>query len=120
MWARVLECLVAIWLFVSPTILPYFVHETLLQNSHLVIPFLIVIFSLFSFHSAFRKIHLVNFLLGVWLLGLGYIAYPLDPLPSQENSVVVGLLIMLFSLVPTHRVKSEGGSQKAEVKKNPS
>jgi len=102
MWARIVEFMLACWLSLSPFILRYPPDEHFLWTSDLVCAALIACFSLLSFYHPLRKIHLLNLGVALWLWGLGYGTFPEIALPPQENSVAIGLLILMLAIIPTH------------------
>lgn len=101
MWARVVEFMLACWLALSPFILHY-PSDHYLWASDLTCASLIALFSLLSFYGPLRKIHLLNLGVALWLWSLGYQNYPELALPPQENSVTVGLLLLMLAIIPTH------------------
>ncbi|MES2345321.1 MAG: hypothetical protein V4494_05235 [Chlamydiota bacterium] len=102
MWARVVEFMLAVWLALSPFILRYPAQETFLWANDFICAFLIALFALVSFWPPCRKIHLLTLGVALWLLGIGYSTFPALALPPQENSVVIGLLLLMLALVPSH------------------
>ena len=102
MWARILEFMLACWLAASPFILRYPPEETFFWTSDLACATLAALFALLSFWRPLRKIHLLNLAVAAWLWGLGYIGFPDLAPPPQENSVAVGLLLLMLSLIPCH------------------
>ncbi|MBS0625138.1 MAG: hypothetical protein JSS32_03725 [Verrucomicrobia bacterium] len=103
MWARVIEFMLACWLSLSPFILRYSDEEpTYFWASDFTCAFLIALFSLLSFWHPLRKIHLMNLGVAIWLWTLGYLNFPEVALPPQENSVAIGLLLLMLALIPNH------------------
>lgn len=99
MWARVIECMLACWLAISPFIFRHTSNFLLIND--VSCGALLVGFALLSFHSKLPKIHLCNLLIALWLLGLGF-ASDQTPLPAAlQNHVILGFLIILFTLVPS-------------------
>ena len=102
MWARVVEFMLACWLALSPFILRYSANETFYWANDLVCAFLIALFALLSFWHPLRKIHLLTLGVALWLWGLGYTSFPGITPPAQENSVVIGLMLLMLAIVPSH------------------
>lgn len=102
MWARVVEFMLACWLALSPFILRYPATETFLWANDFICAFLIALFALLSFWTPLRKIHLLTLGVALWLWGLGYSSFPGITLTSQENSVVIGLMLLMLAIVPSH------------------
>lgn len=101
MWARVVEFMLACWLAISPFIFRYSSRETFLWANDFICAFLIATFALLSFWSPLKRMHLFTFGVALWLWAFGYQRFPLEALPSQENSVVIGLLLLMLSIVPS-------------------
>lgn len=100
MWARVIECMLAFWLALSPHI---FFHEAdFLWKNDLTCAAFVLLFSLFSFHPKWPRAHLGNLFIAFWLIGLGFTSNEI-PLPrALENHVIMGLILLIFAFVPTH------------------
>ncbi len=100
MWARVIECMLAFWLALSPHI---FFHETaFLWKNDLTCGTLVLVFSLLSFHSKWSRTHLANLFVAFWLIGLGFVSKDSPLPPALENHVIMGLILLIFALVPSH------------------
>ena len=102
MWARVVEVMLAIWLLISPFIFRHPTHETFLWVNDFICGSLVAVFALFSFWHPLRKIHLMTLGVALWLWGLGYTSFPEMTPPSQENSVVIGLILLMLAIIPSH------------------
>jgi hypothetical protein len=46
--------------------------------------------------------HLITLAVALWLWGIGYNAFPEVAEPLHENSVIVGLLLLMLAIVPSH------------------
>lgn len=82
MWSRILELLLAGWLVASHDWVP---------------AALTALFALLSFR--FRKMHLCTLGVGLYLV---YTAFAQPPGPRAENHLVVGLLLLILALIPSH------------------
>jgi hypothetical protein len=102
MWARTVEFMLACWLAVSPFIFHYPSEDRFLWVSHLSCAFFTALFSLLSFSDRLRKIHYLNLIVATWLWFSGYDNFPALALPPQENSVAIGLLLLMLAMVPSH------------------
>lgn len=102
MVARVIEFMLACWLAMSPFILHYPSDETFLWANDLTCACLVALFAVLSFWDPLRKIHLLTLGVAFWLCGLGYMTFPEMASPPQENSVSIGLLLLMLSIVPSH------------------
>jgi peptidoglycan/LPS O-acetylase OafA/YrhL len=102
MWARISEILLAVWLALSP----FMLVEEASRHSYLLHDFgcaaAIAGFGLLSFWARFEKAHLCTLAVAAWLVGIGF-AQPNPPPPLvYQNYVVVGVLLMMFAIVPSH------------------
>jgi hypothetical protein len=102
MWARVVEFMIAVWLALSPFIFRYSSGETFLWVNDWVCAFFVASFALLSFCHPLRKMHLFTLIVALWLWGLGYTTFPEKASVSLQNSVVVGLLLLMLAIVPSH------------------
>ena len=102
MWARVTEIILAVWLALSPFIFHYSHDEPFFWVNSFVCSFFVALFALLSFCHSLKKIHLLTIGIALWLWGLGYSTFPVHPLPILENFVVIGLLLFMFAIVPSH------------------
>lgn len=100
MWARIVELMLGLWLALSPFIFGH--AHPFLWKSDLCSAILIALFSLLSFNRHLSKMHLLNVLMGFWLIGVGYLM-PLNPVPpGLENNILVGILLLMLGIVPSH------------------
>lgn len=100
MWARIVEVMIACWLALSPFIFHAPKEEKWFWINDFACSFLLAFFSLLCFYKPLRKIHLFNLGVGIWLFSMGYF-FPL-PLPAYvQNDVVIGLLLLVLTLVPS-------------------
>ncbi len=101
MWARHCEVFLGIWLAISWLIFSY------TPNMHSMIYFdwaicsLICIFSLSGYLPRLRYCHLMNFIVGCSLIGIAFTS-PDGHLPPYQNYMVIGLLLLMFPIVPTN------------------
>jgi hypothetical protein len=102
MWARVVEFMLACWLALSPFILRYPAEDTFLWANDFICASLVALFALLSFWHPLRKIHLMTLGVALWLWGLGYTSLPGITPPPQENSVVIGLMLLMLAIIPSH------------------
>lgn len=102
MWARVMEFMLACWLIISLFIFRYTAEDQFIWMSDTVCACLVALFALLSFWDPLRKIHLLTLGVALWLLGVGYRAFPALASIPEENSMAVGLLLSMLSIVPCH------------------
>ena len=99
MWARVVEVMLGCWLAVSPFVFRHGADDRLLWFSDLLSAFVVVVLALVSFWPPLRFAHLAIAAVGLWLIALGFLA-PYPTAPAFQNDIVVGLLLLIFAIVP--------------------
>lgn len=99
MWARVVEVMLGCWLAVSPFVFRHSADDRMLWASDLLSAFVVVVLALVSFWSPMRFAHLAIVVVGFWLIALGFLA-PYPTAPAFQNDIVVGLLLLIFAIVP--------------------
>lgn len=102
MWARVVEVMIAIWLSLSPFIFRHPPEDRFLWTNDFVCACLIVLFALLSFWRPLQKIHLATLGISFWLWALGYTNFPERACVGTQNSVVIGLLLLMLAIIPSH------------------
>jgi hypothetical protein len=101
MWPRVVEWMLGFWLLLSPLIF----HET--QKVEMFAPKatvaggVVALISLASLWSPLRKLHLANGAIAAWLILSGYFGAERPGPPAAQNDIVVGLLLLMFFVIPT-------------------
>lgn len=102
MWARVSECMIGCWLLMSPFIFHHAKGAWQLWVNDLTAGIVIIVLALASYWRPLRHSHLAILLAAGWLVGFGrfYASPPLSP--ALQNDVLVGLLLMLFAIVPNN------------------
>jgi hypothetical protein len=93
--------MIAVWLALSPFIFRYPPGEIFFWINDFVCACLVALFALLSFWHPLRKIHLLTLAIALWLWGLGYRTFPEKTSPSLENSVVIGILLLMLAIVPS-------------------
>jgi hypothetical protein len=98
MWARVVEIMLACWLAISPPVF-YGADATSAQWAFdLAAAALIATLAAVSYWPPARLAHL-----GIILPALALIAFGMwasSPTPLDQNHIVVGLLLLLFAIIP--------------------
>jgi hypothetical protein len=99
MWPRIVEILLGIWLIASPLI--FRTADTCMRGAvnDLICGAAVIVLSLVSFSSRFRRAHFLILLVAAWLLITGYIAGHPAP-PAAQNLIIVGLLLAMFAIIP--------------------
>ncbi len=101
MWPRYAEMALALWLVLSPFVLPAGFAEDTLATSAVVSGVLVGLFALLSFEQGLRRLHLASLAVGAWLTLFGYLSTRAEATAPAENHVVVGLLLLMFALLPS-------------------
>jgi hypothetical protein len=105
MWARIVTLVLGVWLMSAPGILGF--DKSISNNDHIIGP-LIISFSVIAMCESTRNVRIFNLPLGAWLLFapwiLGY-----DSAIAFISDYAVGVLTLLFSLVPLNRKHTFGG-----------
>jgi hypothetical protein len=102
MWARVIELMLACWLALSPFI---FVHDPtrkFLWINDFTCSCAVALFALLSFWDRWEKSHLLTLAVGFWLYGVAFATFPDPASPAQQNGLLVGLLLSMLAIVPSH------------------
>jgi hypothetical protein len=114
MWARVVELMLGVWLILSPLIfrgtpgLEAYVVNDVIAGS------LAVAFALLCFWRPTRRAHLATLLLGAYLALFGYFSADRPGPPAAQNDIVIGLLLMIFAVVPTEAARPPEPWRRAE------
>lgn len=102
MWSRTAEVMLGFWLAASPFIFSHSADEPGLWWNDFGCAFVILALSLVSFWSRARRAHLLNILVGVWLVGFGYLGSgPAQPTPASQNQLLVGLVLLMLAIIPS-------------------
>jgi hypothetical protein len=101
MWARVFEFSMACWLAMSPFIFSH--QKGWLFANDFSCSFLMMLFSLLSFHHRLFRMHLFNLPLALWLLLIGFLAEPsFASAPPIQNYIALGLILGMVAIVPSN------------------
>lgn len=102
MWARTIEFMLGVWLGISWIIFKYTDQTEFLMWNDFACFILISCFSLLSYAEKLRHLHLMNFVVGAWLAAFSYYVRHIGLDPSAENYMTLALLLLIFSIIPTH------------------
>lgn len=100
MWARVIEVMLGCWLAVSPFIFRHPADDRVLWFNDLISAIVVVVLALISFWPPMRFAHVANLAVALWLIGFGFWVAPYPPPPALQNDIMVGLLLLMFAIVP--------------------
>jgi hypothetical protein len=102
MWARVIEFAIGCWLAMSPFIFGHGADEVLLWTVDLTAATIVMSLALASYWHPLRHAHLATIAVGLALVVVGRFLNPTPVPPAGQNQIVVGLLLLMFALVPNH------------------
>ena len=117
MWARIIEIMLGLWLALSPFVLPIPPGESFFKINNSICAILVILFACLSFRKKISKTHLLTIAVSLWLWGLGYSTFPEKTSVQLENSVIVGLLLLMLAIVPSHAEQLSPSWQKFIKKK---
>jgi hypothetical protein len=100
MWARVIEVMLGCWLAVSPYIFRHSADDMRLWLNDLFSATAVIVLALASFWSPLRFAHVANIAMALWLIAFGFWVSPYPTPPALQNDIVVGLLLLMFAIVP--------------------
>jgi hypothetical protein len=100
MWPRVAEVALGCWLLLTPFVF----RETQAVGSYsvnaVVSGSVVILASLLSFWDRTRFAHIVTLFVSLWLAAHGYFWAERPGPPAAQNELVVGLLLLLFAVLP--------------------
>jgi hypothetical protein len=100
MWPRVVEIMLGFWLMASPFVLRLPAAETS-ESIWFLEGLGVMTLGFLSYWERTRLAHLLILVIAGWLIVSGYAAGHPAP-PSAQNRIVVGLLIAMFAIIPSH------------------
>jgi peptidoglycan/LPS O-acetylase OafA/YrhL len=102
MWARVVEFMLGCWLAISPFVFAHSPEKAWMWATDWIAASLVIAFALLSYWRPLRHIHLATAALACGLIAIGRFAAGGEVPPALQNDIVVGLLLLMFALVPNH------------------
>lgn len=100
MWARVVEVMLGCWLAVSPFVFRHSSENRILWFNDFLSAMIVIVLALASFWPPLRYAHVANLAVALWLIAFGFLAYPYPTPPALQNNVAVGLLLLMFAIIP--------------------
>jgi len=101
MWPRTVELMLACWLAISPFIFRYPAEASRLWWHDFAVATLIGVLAFASFARRWRRTHLLELLIAIWLIAYGWItAEGIHDAPRQ-NWMCLGLLLLMVAIIPT-------------------
>jgi len=118
MWARAMEVALAIWLVLSPLVFRVAEPTAYDWGHDILAGAFIAAFALASFAERFRYAYLLNLAVGAWLILAGYIAGWMaeTPSPLHLNRLSIGVILMMFAIVPRQASQPPRSWRQAEVR----
>jgi hypothetical protein len=101
MWPRVIELMLGVWLLVSPFVFRDTARAAEYVVNDAVSGAVVVLLSLLAFWRPLRRANLATLAMGLWLASYGYFSAPRPGPPGAQNDLVIGLLLLLFAIIPT-------------------
>lgn len=102
MWARVVEFMLACWLAASPFIFHHSESARALWRNDFAIAVVVGAAALLSYWRPTMHAHLFTLVAAIWLIGFGRFGLEGSPGPGMQNEIVVGLLLLMFAIVPNN------------------
>jgi hypothetical protein len=102
MWARVVEFMLGCWLAISPFVFAHPPESASLWATDWIAACLVIAFALVSYWPPLRRMHLATIAVACALVAIGRLSQPAPLPPALQNEIVVGLLLLMFALVPSH------------------
>jgi hypothetical protein len=99
-WPRIVELMLGLWLLASPFVFRHDPSATVHWYNDIFCGFLVILVSLLSFAEPCRYAHVATIGIGLWLIGFGYLAAPYPPPVALQNNLVVGMLLVMFAIIP--------------------
>jgi hypothetical protein len=100
MWSRDCEAMIGCWLLMSPFIFGHGEAGWEQWATDLGAGLATIVLALASYWHPLRRAHLGILLVAGWLVGFGRF-HDSPPLPpALQNDILVGLLLLLFAIVP--------------------
>jgi len=112
MWPRLLELVLAAWLVMSPFVFGHFPTERDLWLNDFACAGVIAACALLSLRPATRRAHLVELVVALWLIGMGYLARS-EALPALQNDILVAFVLLMVAVIPNDASRPPAGWREA-------
>ena len=117
MWARVVEMMLGAWLAASPFVFRHPADQDAWWWTDLGAAGAVVVFALASYWRPLQHAHLLTAGVGAWLIGFGYLGSPYPTPPALQNDIVVGLVLIVFAIVPNEASQPPRAWREADQKR---
>jgi hypothetical protein len=101
MWPRVTEIVIGLWLLTSPWLLASNSAVGAWHFNGLLCGSTIVLLGGLSFRSRWRKAHLAEIPIGVWILSCAYLDSTHPAPPVVQSGVLTALFLLNFAIIPS-------------------
>jgi hypothetical protein len=101
MWARDIEFMLGCWLAVSPFVFAHPASDVRQWAIDFIAAVLVALFALASYARRTQHAHFLTLSVALALIGLGRFGAAI-PTPAMQNNIVIGLLLLMFAIVPNH------------------
>ena len=101
MWARVVECMLGIWLWMSPFIFRHDPADAAIWINDLATGTILVVISLLSFWRPLKQAHWALLVVGAWLVAFGRLAESPPLAAGYQNHILLGLTVMMMAVIPS-------------------
>ena len=109
MWSRVVEFMLGCWLAISPFVFRHPGDNVMLWATDWIAASLVISFALLSYWPPLSKIHLATAVVSLALIAIGRFSSWEHPPAGAQNQIVVGLLLLMFALVPSQATRPPVG-----------
>ena len=99
MWSRITEILLGCWLIASPFVFGHAHDESFWWVMDVGVGSVVILLAAASYWTRTQHAHLLLLLVTCVLFGLAYSQFG-DPPPAAQNRALVGLLLLMFALIP--------------------
>jgi hypothetical protein len=105
MWARVVECMLGLWLLLSPFIFRHPDDATMWWTNDIASGTLVIVLALASYWRPTEWTHWWTIAVALWLIGFGRFSATPPLEPALQNYIFVGLLLGMMAIIPNEASK---------------
>lgn len=102
MWSRVIEAMLGVWLSLSPFIFQHPDEKLWLWVHDMLLAMVITTLPILSYWHPLRRAHWALIPISLWLIAVGFLAAPHPTPPALQNHIMLGLLLLMFAVIPNH------------------
>ena len=100
MWPRVVELMLGAWLVITPFVFREAADLSRYTLSTVTSGVIVMLASLLAFWDRARWARFITLAASGWLMAHGYFAAPRPGPPGAQNELTVGLLLLVFAILP--------------------